>query len=462
MSSPRVSFETLGCRSNAADTVSLQMLLLQRGGMPIPSGEVADVYVVNTCVVTDTAEHEVFKILRRIKNRAPQARVVVTGCMANVGQEQLLKSGLVDAVVKPRAPENVIKAIYGEPLEADESEDSGAYSSDYLQLANNHLLSNQLCNDIVAPGEHIGHVKQRARFHLRVQDGCNNSCTYCIVPRARGKSRSQSISSVISEISRLKEIGYGEVVICGTSLGCFGLDTGETLIDLMRALCVFNPTQKGNNTSFRIRVSSLNPDDVSSELIDIISDNIVFCEHIHMCVQSFNDNTLSRMNRQYRLNTINKVINNIHTKMPRCGLGTDIIAGFPGETKQDVLSAQALFKEYPFTYLHVFPYSERSQTPAECFGDQISREERANRAKIWRELGIACKEKFHNALIGSELEVVVETSDGNGVYTGTSREFVSACIDTRKMSNVTPFVVGHMIKVHAVSIDNKKARIICQ
>lgn len=422
----RVGFHTFGCRSNYADTVELETLLAAKGMTPCSIDSMADAYVVNTCTVTDEADKEVVRLLAKLRKKAPESRIIVTGCMAEVAKDRLLATGLVDDVIGTGERNSIVAAL----TEAE---------TETQPLIN------------VGPGEYLGEVRSRARFHLRIQDGCEEACTYCIIPKSRGAFRSRSIDEILADIARLSGLGYAEIVLTGTHIGGYGEDCGSSLLELLTAIA-----ERG--ASSRIRLSSVDPNDLSQEIISLMSRSHVFCRHLHICVQAFSDGILKRMNRRYRMADVHSLLCYIAQELPGCGIGSDVICGFPGECREDVEQEIETFLSLPFSYLHVFPYSERTDTAATRLTGSVDLAERRRRAARWRTLSERREREFHERFVGAELEIVIEGSRDEFVH-GTSREFVGA-----RLENVRPgeLKIGSAVKVKAVTYDSEKRTLICQ
>lgn len=445
----RVAFETLGCRSNYADTVDLQAAVAQQGGVPTVFDAPADVYVLNSCTVTDDADKTVLRHLRRIRADAPSARVVVTGCMAETSPERIRDVDPGVVVIGPGKRSEVLDAIFGIPCEQSEvrpRKRGGWYAE---------ALSTPLSPMIAGPGELRGEVRSRARFHLRVQEGCENACTFCIIPFSRGGLVSRPLEQVLEDVRSLHDRGYGEIVLTGTHLGGYGEDLSSSLAALLRALA---EAQIGP----RIRLSSIDPNDVTPEIVEILSQSDIFCPHLHICVQAFSDSVLKRMNRRYRLSEIYEIVSCIFSRIPGCSLGSDVIAGFPGESRQDVEQAIATFLGLPFSYLHVFPYSERSGTAATRLDGVVDRAERKRRVARWRALAEERWAGFHRGLAGRTLEVVLEHGGPDAAWmAGTSREFASVVCHLAD-EHPAESAVGRLVNVRAESYDERNGYLICR
>lgn len=446
----RVAFETLGCRSNYADTIEIQSALVERGAVPTRFDSPADVYVLNTCTVTDDADKTALRLLRRARAMSPNARIVVTGCLAETSPEIIAASGAADAVLGPGDRAAVISAVLSSdvilPLPSAKKDPKIRTNVRYRSVS----METPMSAAVPGPGAAIGETRSRARFHLRVQEGCENSCTFCIIPVSRGRLVSRPLSTVLADLRHLESVGYQEVVLTGTHLGGYGEDIGSSLAELLAAIAAEKP-------SFRVRLSSLDPNDVSPELIDIISKNHVFCRHLHICVQAFSDSVLKRMNRRYRLSRVYDIVSRIRRQLPECCLGSDVIAGFPGESRQEVEQAIEEFLGLPFSYLHVFPYSERTGTAATRLDGSVAPSERKRRTARWRALSEQRRAEFHRSLIGKDLDVILEMGRAPDAV-GTSAEYASVIVPSAVLGEWKP---GEKRRLRAQSYDVVEEKLVC-
>lgn len=416
----RVAVETFGCRSNFADSTDIQASLAAAGDTPCsPDAEGVDVYVVNTCTVTDSADQSVFKAVRRAKKRNPSARVVVTGCLAEVGGARL--EGMADAVVGPGRRGELLRAIRGEALE--ESEPSAGLPSVYpngkrakrsAPRFRSLSLTQEMSPSMPGPGSYLGDFRVRSRFHLRVQEGCENSCTFCIIPRTRGRYVSRDLKAVLDDLRKLFKLGYREVVLSGTHLGAYGLDRGESLEQLLGRI------SEEIDPQLRVRLSSIDPEEVSESLIDRVAKSPAFCKHLHICIQAFNARILKLMNRKHSLEEGLERIQ--YAAQQGISVGSDVICGFPTESRAEFDEALELFCQAPLCYLHVFPYSEREDTAATRLSGAVELAERKRRASRLRAEAARKKRAWLEGLVGKELDLILETTEGE-LMTATSGEY---------------------------------------
>jgi threonylcarbamoyladenosine tRNA methylthiotransferase MtaB len=383
----RVALATLGCRLNQVDTQQIQAGLEARGFTVVPLDGPADVVVVNTCTVTARAEFSDRQAIRRARRSNPQASVVVTGCWAQTSPGDVARVGGVDLVVgnadKHRLPE-LVEALLAGP--------AAATRVSVADLAGARLTSPDL----------PARAGNRSRAFVKVQDGCQHRCAFCIVPFARGASRSLAPAAVLEQVRRLVDLGHPEVVLTGIDLGHYGADLVPRvgLPDLVRAL--------GNIDGLRwLRLSSMLPAYFTRELLDALSSSLVVAPHFHVPLQSGSDRVLRAMRRPYTVAMYRRVIDGLAAAFPRLGLGADVLVGFPGETEEDFAATAALVEALPFTYLHVFPYSARRGTDAAARSGRVDPATLTRRAAVMRALGAAKAAAFRRSLGGRVEEVLV-------------------------------------------------------
>ena len=390
MSARTVAFATLGCRLNQVDSREIQTALEARGFLTVPIEAPADVVVVNTCTVTARAELSDRQAIRRAARVSPGARVVVTGCWAQTSPGEVAGLAEVDLVVgnadKARLPELLEGLLAGAPGRVHVSDIAGARALEIPPLAR---------------------VGGRSRAFLKIQDGCQHRCAFCIVPRARGRSRSLEPKVVLDHARRLVEAGHLELTLTGVDLGHYGADLlpRTTLAALLREL--------GALPGLRwLRLSSLLPAYFSEELLETLAGSRVIAPHLHVPLQSGSDRVLRRMRRPYTAGMYRRLVERLAAAIPALGLGADVIVGFPGETDADFAATRALVAALPFSYLHVFPFSPRRGTEATTLDGRVDARTAARRARKLRELGSAKRAAFGTGLVGSVQEVLVlETRD---------------------------------------------------
>jgi threonylcarbamoyladenosine tRNA methylthiotransferase MtaB len=396
-----VSFATLGCRLNQVDTQQIQTLLEARGFRTVDFDEPADVVVVNTCTVTARAELSDRQAIRRAARVSPRATLVVTGCWAQTSPGEVAGMEGVDLVVgngdKHRLPDLLDRVV------ADRVHVSDIAQARTLEVAPTARLHG------------------RSRAFLKVQDGCQHRCAFCIVPRARGVSRSLDPKVVLDQARLLVEAGHPELVLTGVDLGHYGADLvpRTTFAALVRSL-VEIPGLRW------VRLSSLLPAYFTPELLEIVTTSAVVAPHFHIPLQSGSDRILRSMRRPYSTRMYRALVERLAAARPRLGLGADVIAGFPGEGDDDFAETVAFARELPFSYLHVFPYSTRKGTEAAGLASQLASHTVTHRSRVLREIGRVKSDEFRRGLIGRVEEVLVlETLDrATGRLVGLTGNYV--------------------------------------
>jgi threonylcarbamoyladenosine tRNA methylthiotransferase MtaB len=404
----RVAFATLGCKVNQYDTGTIETVLRRDGCTIVPFKETADVYVVNTCTVTDRADAESRQLVRRARRLNPGARVVVTGCFAQTSPQAVAALPEVDYVIGIGRLPDVLRAVRG-----DIDASAGRVLVDDLRKADR----------VTTLGAEVFGGQTRA--FLKIQEGCDLFCTFCIVPFARGRSRSVPPRDVLDQLRRLAAQGFREVVLTGIHLGSYGEDLTPAieLADLVEMIAELRPVR-------RARLSSIDPPEVSTRLLECIAASDVWCPHLHVPVQAGADPVLRRMRRQYDASLLHDVLEEIRRVLPQAGLGTDVIAGFPGETNADFAATCELLADGPFTYAHVFPYSRRSGTTAAKYPDHISPADISSRARVLRRIAAAKRRAFAERFLGRDVAVLVEhTRDrDSGLPAGYSRSYLRVLV----------------------------------
>jgi threonylcarbamoyladenosine tRNA methylthiotransferase MtaB len=399
----RFAIATLGCKVNQYDSAMIESRLTALGMVRREFNESADVYVVNTCTVTDRADSESLRMARRARRLNPDARVIMTGCLAQASPDVLAKAHEVDAVIGLGRPADLERAALGT---LDER----------VMVTNLRKERAEIELGAVALDGHT-------RAFLKLQEGCDQFCTYCIVPFSRGQSRSVEPRRVIEAIDGLHARGFKEVILSGVHLGSYGSDMSppirlETLLDMLAERAPIG----------RIRLSSIDPEELSDELIAIVAGNHKFCPHFHLPLQAGEDGILARMRRRYTTADYRGRVAKIIAAMPDAAIGTDVIAGFPGETDEDFECGLNFIESLPLAYLHVFPYSVRAGTTAAKFGDRVPPSVIKRRAAALRELGEIKRRRFAAATAGQRLKVLIEEQNGDRLE-GYSRNYVRVAAD---------------------------------
>lgn len=400
----RVAIETFGCKVNTSDSEMLRAELSEF--QCVSPEEVADIYIVNSCTVTRKADLETKHKIRQFQRRNPNALIVVTGCFAQTGYQELAKTEGVHLVVG-----NTFKHKIPELLKTERF------------LASAKLGMTQVQNAFKDAEFHHSLVQkpaERTRFFLKIQDGCDDFCTFCVIPYARGKNRSLPPDRVIEQIRTLVEADVKEVVLTGVSLGSYGTDLSPktNLAELVSRI-------ERETKLLRLRISSLEPEDVTDQLLSVLSDSEIFCPHFHLPLQSGDDSILEKMRRNYSVSYYEKLIQNISDGFKDVFIGIDVICGFPGETEKHFENSYRFLESLPWSKLHVFPYSKREGTAASRFQNHLSKAVIAKRAAHFRELSQHRYTEFLDQQIGKEVLGLIEIKDTDGIFKVISRNYLT-------------------------------------
>jgi threonylcarbamoyladenosine tRNA methylthiotransferase MtaB len=403
-----ISVATLGCKVNQFESEALLDALEQRGYVLIPFGEGAEITVINTCTVTHRADFQSRQMVRRGVRSNPNSLIIVTGCYPQVEPDAFLKVQGIHYLLGNREKSQI---------------------PDLLPLMQKGQFPKVQVGDIQEEKHFtetpLHSFHRHTRAFLKIQDGCNGRCTYCIVPHARGRSRSLQPERVIENVRLLKERGFKEVVLTGIHLGAYGLDIHPPfpLERLLREL-------EKEETPDRIRLSSIEPGDFSTELISALSQSKKICPHLHISIQSGDDEILKKMNRDYDRSFLSDLIRKLHLRIPKLSVGADVIVGFPGETEEKFKHTYGLVESLPFSYLHVFPFSRRKGTPAFQFAQRVVEKEIKKRAATMRELGKQKRQAFYHRFLNQELSVLIEDrrDKETGKWKGFSRNYIPVLV----------------------------------
>ena len=398
------AYHTLGCKLNFAETSTIARQLKGAGYQKVEFDEKADVYVINTCSVTDNADKECKFHIKRAMKANPEGLVVVIGCYAQLKPDEIANIEGVDLVLGAKEKFNVLSY-----LEDLSKSDKGIVHSCEVGEANTFIGS-------YSAGD-------RTRAFLKVQDGCDYKCTYCTIPMARGVSRSDTIENIIKNAQEISERGIKEIVLTGVNIGDYG--KGEfgnkrhehTFLDLITEL----DKVKGIE---RIRISSIEPNLLKDEAIEFVANSRSFVPHFHIPLQSGSDDILKKMKRRYLTKLYTDRINKIRETIPHCAIGVDVIVGFPGETEEYFLETYRFLNQLPISYLHVFTYSERSNTEASDMEGSVPVSERKRRNKMLRILSEKKKREFYESQLGKKLPVLWEDEEKNGLMFGFTENYV--------------------------------------
>ena len=389
-----VAFRTFGCRLNQYDTETIRTLLQDQGHWrSVSSPESAEVYVVNTCTVTANADATARKAIRRLHSEHPQARIVVTGCYAQRAPQELAALPGVALVVGAADRQRIVAKM--DHLNADGE----------VEVAVSPISEARVFLDVP-----ITEMMEHSRAYVKVQEGCNEVCSFCIVPQTRGRSRSRTPASVMAQAKELLAQGYQEIVITGVHVGDYGLDlepARRMLSELLRELLRLEGLQ-------RLRLSSIEPASITAELIELMASEPRFARHFHIPFQSASDTILKRMRRRYCFAQFEELVMRIHDAIPRCGIGCDVICGFPGESDADFQATFEALTQLPITYLHPFSFSARPGSQAASFTETVSVDEKKRRVSALKRLMRDKNQAFRQAHIGELMPVLLEPGRRGG------------------------------------------------
>lgn len=420
-----ISVVTLGCKVNQYDTAAILNRLPESKYRTVPFPEKADVYVIDTCTVTHKADAEARRCISRARRSNPDGIVIVTGCYAQVSADEISRIEGVDYVIgNSHKFSSLLKAI----REGEAQEEPKLLISDIFR---------EKKKSFETPG--IERFPGRTRAFLKVQDGCNYACTFCIIPRARGRSRSLEIDEIIKRMRTLAEAGYKEIVLTGVHIASYGRDIGTTFPELIRRI-------DAARVVGRVRLTSLDPADMDEALVEQIAASETICPQFHVALQSGDANILKRMRRRYAPERFLRMTGLIRETMPDAAIGSDIMVGFPGETDEEFANTCETAGQSALTYFHVFPYSRRRETPAAAMPDQVPPDVIRERSRALRAIGSRKKREFYSGFIGRTLPVLVES--GN---TGTTPNYISVRVTEGE------FEVGDEVPMTIAGLDGEEA-----
>lgn len=442
----KAALHNLGCKVNAYETEAMQQMLEEAGYEIVPFTEEADVYVINTCSVTNMADRKSRQMLHRAKHKNPNAVVVAAGCYVQTKEEEAITDEAIDIVIGNNKKHELVAKLdeFWVGHEKTEHEDQAEIKCQADDMLNCEKI--EAVVDINGEKQeyeelYMDKPSEHTRAFIKVQDGCNQFCSYCIIPYARGRVRSRNLQSVLDEVHRLTENGYQEVVLTGIHLSSYGVDTGENLLHLIQEIHKVDKIK-------RIRLGSLEPKIVTEEFASELSKLEKICPHFHLSLQSGCDATLQRMNRKYSSAEYKEGSDILRKYFHHPAITTDVIVGFPGETEEEFTITKAFLEDIHFYEMHIFKYSKRQGTRAAVMPNQVPETLKNVRSAELIELGDNMSKEFRNFYLGREEEVLFEEETvigGISYYVGYTREYVKVA----KVSN-TPLenqlVKGTLVK----------------
>lgn len=427
----KIAFYTLGCKVNQADTASMENLFLRSGHQLVSFDGEADVYIINTCVVTNTGQRKSRQTIHRAIRKNPNALIVVTGCYPQTAAEEVKAIAGVDMIIGNQDRAQIVQLV---------EERLAHRQTDTLDAV--HKLTASTAFEEMAAGD----ITDKTRAFLKIQEGCNQFCTYCIIPYARGPLRSRSLESIHTETQRLISAGFKEIVLIGIHLGCYGKENpdGPTLYDAVKTVLDVPGVQ-------RLRLGSLESVEVEPRLLTLMQEDARFCRHLHLPLQSGCDKTLQAMHRPYTTAKFKTLLADIKTRVPDIAITTDVIVGFPGETEADFETTCKFAESCGFSKMHIFPFSARKGTPAEKFAGAVTEAVKKERADILGKIDETMHKTFLQAMVGQTAEVLFEQPAGEDYFEGLTGNYQRVFVKSggRNMG-------GEILPVKITAFDGEK------
>lgn len=408
----RVAFFTLGCKTNQYESEAMASIFRSKGYETVAFDELSDVYVINTCTVTHLGDRKSRQIIRRAAKRNPEAVVAVTGCYAQTSPGEVLEIPGVDLIVGTTDRSRIVELV-----------EEAAKAEDTVNTVKDIMLQKDFEEMPILDYE------DRTRAFVKIQEGCNNYCTYCIIPYARGPLRSRNPERVLAEVKKLVGEGFSEVVLTGIHIGAYEAQTHKEidLADLVIKVALV-PGLK------RLRLGSIEPLDITPRLIQAMAEIRTICRHLHIPLQSGDDTVLQRMNRHYNTLEFARLVSAVRGQIPEIAITTDVIVGFPGETADNFENTYDFIRDMGFSKTHVFKYSPRKGTPAASFKDQVEPTEKEERSKRLITLDRLNQKKFANRFIGESMDVLVEELDSSeeDTWVGLTDNYLRVCFKSNE------------------------------
>lgn len=394
----KVAFHTLGCKLNFSETSAISMKMEKAGYRKTSFDDKADVYIIHGCTVTESADKKCRQAIKKTIRKNPDALIVVAGCYAQIRHKEIAEIKGVDLVLGTSEKYDILKYL--------ENRDKRPVP----ELHNCEMNEKSIFNSSFSGSD-------RTRSFLKIQDGCDYSCSYCTIPMARGRSRNQPIRDCIRDAEKIADKGVKEIVLTGINIGDFGKSSNESLYGLLKELINVQGIE-------RYRISSIEPNLITDEIIELVADNKKIMPHFHIPLQSGSDKVLAAMKRRYTRETFASRVKMIRKAIPLAGIGADVIVGFPGETNKDFNETYRFIQSLELSYLHVFSYSEREGTPAALMGNSIDHTTRHSRSKELQALSELKKKQFNKKCAGMETEILWESEDPPGKVSGFTENYI--------------------------------------
>lgn len=420
----KVAFYTLGCKLNFSETSTISRKFEEKGYTKVDFSDTPDIFIINTCSVTENADKKCKKVVREARKISPDGYIAIIGCYAQLKPKEISEISGVDAVLGAAEKFRLVELLDG-----------------FVRTPETKVITSDITEANIF--HHSYSINDRTRTFLKVQDGCNYGCTFCTIPLARGKSRSDSINNVIEGAEEIAKTEVKEIVITGVNTGDFGIQNGrrkEKFIDLIEALDQVTGIE-------RFRISSVEPNLLLNDIIETVAKSERFVPHFHIPLQSGSDKILSVMKRRYKRDLYADRVQTIKRLMPHCCIGADVIVGFPGETDKDFIETYKFLNELNISYLHVFSYSERANTAAAEMDNPVPIKTRQERSKMLRILSKKKKHKFYEENLGKEATVLFEDDIEDGMMHGFTQNYV------RVAAKYDPMLINETKKVILSSIN---------
>lgn len=398
--SKKVALHTLGCRLNFSETGSIAQGFTDRGYTVVEFGEPADVVFINTCTVTDAADSTCRNLIRKAHRSSPEGKIVVAGCYSQMEPEAIASMQGVDLVLGTQEKYKVFDYLGEEAKQIVAIDKSADFYGAATSTADSHT-----------------------RAFLKIQDGCNYVCSFCIIPQARGRSRAISVHEAVLQAKKLVADGFKEIVLTGVNIGEYEQMSGERLVEMVSRILEIEGLE-------RLRLSSVEPNTITDELLAVFKASNKFMPHFHIPLQSGDDEVLSAMKRKYTVEQYRRVVEKIINSFPDAGIGADVIAGFPGETDEQFNNTYKLMKELPITHFHIFPYSKRKGTIAAKMDNHIHHDVKKERVNALIHLGDSKLRMFAEDQVGKTGRVLFEKRNKKGLYSGYTENYVRVLVDT--------------------------------
>jgi threonylcarbamoyladenosine tRNA methylthiotransferase MtaB len=414
-----VSFHTLGCRLNMSETGSIAQGFVDRGYKVVSFGEDADVTFLNTCTVTDGADSTCRNLIRKAQKHSPEGKVVVAGCYAQMEADKIKSMQGVDLILGTNEKYKVF---------------------DYLQEDEDTQVKIDKTNEFW--GAATTQADTHTRAFLKIQDGCNYVCSFCIIPFARGRSRTITVADAVKEAKRLVTDGFKEVVLTGVNVGEYESTSGEKLVDLVKGLVEIEGLE-------RLRLSSVEPNTITRELLEVLKESGKYQDHFHIPLQSGNDEILTSMRRKYDVAFYKNIVRMVKEYFPETSIGADVIVGYPGETHEQFMDTFNLLKDLPMTHFHVFPYSKRKNTTAARMENHVQADVKKDRVKTLINLGEEKLAAFATAMVGKTSNVLFERNK-DGFYEGYTSNYIK--VKHPSEANLT----NQIVPMHFTGVEGDK------